>query len=147
MAHALIPNGTAGMIFYPGGYRATGSRFWRLLALAATAISARDPRRRPHVPEPAQEAGQQEADPTAGAGNDLLAVYARNDHARRVVAGFAAEMPSLSGLWQQVDRALADVPALGAACLRLAAELAAIRAALDARQALPESLGGDDDEA
>jgi hypothetical protein len=106
----------------------------------------------------------------------MLDVYARNDHARRVVAGFATEMPSLSRLWQQVDRALADVPALGAACARLTAELAgtrmdranllaAMRAALAAHaggeddplsylrdelaghQALPELFGGDHDDA
>lgn len=41
----------------------------------------------------------------------LLAVYARNDEARRIVAGFAAATPVLSPLWQQLDRALADVPA------------------------------------
>jgi hypothetical protein len=106
----------------------------------------------------------------------MFAVYARNDHARRVVAGLAAEMPSLSGLWQQVDRALADVPALGTAFARLIVELAgtridranlvaAMRAALAAhaegeddplsylrdelagQQALPESHGGDHDDA
>jgi hypothetical protein len=106
----------------------------------------------------------------------MLDVYARNDHARRMVAGFAAEMPSLSRLWQQVDRALADVPALGLACARLTAELAGVRidrarlvvamhAALAAhargeddplsclrdelagQQALPELPGGDHDDA
>lgn len=54
----------------------------------------------------------------------LLAVYARNDEARRMVAGFAATTPVLSPLWQQLDRALADVPALGSALTRLRAELA-----------------------
>jgi hypothetical protein len=54
----------------------------------------------------------------------LLAVYARNDEARRMVAGFAAATPLLSPLWQQLDRALADVPALGSALTRLTAELA-----------------------
>jgi hypothetical protein len=111
---------------------------------------------------------------TPGADINMFDVYARNDHVRRVVAGFAAEMPSLSRLWQQVDRALADVPALGMACARLTAELsgvridrarlvAAMRAALTAhaegeddplsclrdelagQQALPESPGGDHD--
>jgi len=139
MAIAMIPGSTAGIVFYPGGYRAAGWRIWRLLAWAATGIPPRG--RRSGDPGPAGEAGPgQEQDVTAVAGISLLAVYARNDHARRVVAGFAAEMPSLSGLWQQVDRALADVPALGAACARLAAELAE-------RQSLPESPGGNHDDA
>jgi hypothetical protein len=43
------------------------------------------------------------------------------------VAGFAATTPALSELWQQVDRALADVPALGAIVARLTAELADTR--------------------
>ena len=71
-----------------------------------------------------------------GDGLDMLAVYVRNDHARRIVAGFAAEMPSLSGLWEQVDRALADVPLLGAVIARLTAELAGARL---------EKAGGDHD--
>jgi hypothetical protein len=100
----------------------------------------------------------------------LHAVYARNDHARRVIAGCVTAMPAASEMWQQVDRALADVPALGAVIARLTAELAgtrmdranllaAMRASLaahadgetdalyylrdelDARQARPESYG------
>src|SRR4051794_36904192 len=54
----------------------------------------------------------------------LLAVYARNDEARRMVAGFATTTPVLLPLWQQLDQALADVPALGSALTRLTAELA-----------------------
>ena len=57
----------------------------------------------------------------------LLTVYARNDEARRMVAGFAATTPVLSPLWQQLDRALADVPALGSAVARLTADLAGSR--------------------
>jgi hypothetical protein len=44
-----------------------------------------------------------------------------------MVAGFAAATPTLSPLWQQVDRALADVPALGSVVARLTAELAGSR--------------------
>jgi len=106
----------------------------------------------------------------------LLAVYVRNDEARRMLAGFAAATPMLSPLWQQVDRALADVPALGSVVARLTAELAgsrldranliaAIRAALAAaaegeadplcylrdemedRPVLTEAPGGDRDDA
>jgi hypothetical protein len=106
----------------------------------------------------------------------LLAVYARNDEARRMLAGFAATTPTLSPLWQQLDRALADVPALGSVVARQTAELAgsrldranliaAIRAAIAAhaegesdplsylrdeledRQACPGTRGGDRDDA
>jgi hypothetical protein len=106
----------------------------------------------------------------------LLAVYVRNDEARRMLAGFAATTPTLSPLWQQLDRALADVPALGSVVARLTAELAgtrldranltaAIRAALaadaegeadplcylrdelDERQALSQVPGGEHDDA
>jgi hypothetical protein len=71
---------------------------------------------------------------------DMTAVYARNEHARLIVAGFAASIPSLGGLWQQVDRALADVPALGSLVARLTAELAG-------QQARRGLAGGDHDDA
>jgi hypothetical protein len=124
MAIAITPGSTAGVIFYPGSYRATGWRLWRLLTWAATGIPPRGRHRRPASPEAGPQAGQ---DMTPGPAISMLAVYARNEHARRVVAGLAAALPSLSGLWQQVDCALADVPALGAACARLTAELAGTR--------------------
>jgi hypothetical protein len=57
----------------------------------------------------------------------LHRVYARNDHARRIIAGCMSAMPVASEMWEQVDRALADVPALGAVIARLAAELAGTR--------------------
>jgi hypothetical protein len=57
----------------------------------------------------------------------LHVIYARNDNARQVIAGFASAMPVASEMWEQVDRALADVPALGAVIARLAAELASTR--------------------
>jgi ABC-type transporter Mla subunit MlaD len=74
---------------------------------------------------------------------DLYAVYARNENARRVLAGLAAATPALAEAWQQLDRALEDVPDLGAVVTRLSAELAsagldranllaAIRAAIEA---------------
>ena len=53
--------------------------------------------------------------------------YARNDTARRVVAGWMSALPAASEMWQQVDRALADVPALGAVITRLSAELSETR--------------------
>ena len=57
----------------------------------------------------------------------LHEVYARNDAARRIIAGFASAMPTVSEMWEQVDRALSDVPALGAVIARLTAELADTR--------------------
>jgi hypothetical protein len=54
-------------------------------------------------------------------------VYARNDHARRVIAGCVTALPAAWEMWEQVDRALADVPALGALIGRLTAELAETR--------------------
>jgi hypothetical protein len=64
---------------------------------------------------------------TPGPGISLPLIYARNDHARRVVAGFASAMPAAAEMWEQVDRALADVPAMGAVIARLSAELADTR--------------------
>jgi hypothetical protein len=58
---------------------------------------------------------------------DLFTVYARNDNARRVVAGLSASTPALADIWQLLDRALDDVPALGAIVARLTADLAGIR--------------------
>lgn len=57
----------------------------------------------------------------------LHIVYARNDTARRMVAGFTSGMPAMSGMWKQLDRALAEVPAMGAIIARLTAELADAR--------------------
>ena len=58
---------------------------------------------------------------------DLDVIYVRNDYARRIIAGFASAMPVASEMWERVDGALADVPAMGAVIARLAAELADIR--------------------
>ena len=57
----------------------------------------------------------------------LHAACARNDHARRIIAGCLSAMPAALTLWEQVDRALADFPAMGAVIIRLTAELAATR--------------------
>ena len=57
----------------------------------------------------------------------LQIIYVRNDNARQIIAGFASAMPVASEMWEQVDRALADVPALGAVIGRLAGELADTR--------------------
>jgi hypothetical protein len=58
---------------------------------------------------------------------DLSAVYARNDNARRAVAGLSADTPDLTEVWRQLDRALDDVLALGAIAARLTADLAGTR--------------------
>ena len=58
---------------------------------------------------------------------NLTEAYARAEHARRIVAGFAFAMPTLVGFWRQIGDSLADVPALGAEITRLNAALAADR--------------------
>jgi hypothetical protein len=74
---------------------------------------------------------------------DLQEVTTRNDHARRIVAGFASAMPALAGIWRDIDDALNDTAVLSAEITRLSAEvrntrldranlLAAMRAALAA---------------
>ena len=60
-------------------------------------------------------------------GTSLHIIYARNDHARRIIAGCMSVMPVAAEMWEQVDRALADVPAMSAVISRLAAELADTR--------------------
>ena len=60
-------------------------------------------------------------------GINLHIIYARNDHVRRIIAGFASAMPVTSEMWERVDRALADVPAMGEVIARLSAELADMR--------------------
>jgi hypothetical protein len=58
---------------------------------------------------------------------NLDVAYARSDHARRIIAACMAAMPAVAVMWEQVDDALADVPAMGAVIARLTAELAATR--------------------
>jgi hypothetical protein len=74
---------------------------------------------------------------------DLQEVRTRNDHARRIVAGFASAMPAIADIWREIAGALGDTSALSAEITRLSAELqdtrldranllAAMRAALAA---------------
>jgi hypothetical protein len=63
------------------------------------------------------------SDPGVG----VRAAYERSDNARRIIASAASVLPDTSDLWSEVDRALADVPALGAVIARLTAELADTR--------------------
>jgi hypothetical protein len=55
------------------------------------------------------------------------AVYTCNDQARQIIAGCMSAMPDLREMWEQVDRALADVPVMGEVIVRLSAELAGTR--------------------
>jgi len=54
-------------------------------------------------------------------------ITARNETARRMIAGFAAEMPALAAFWRHLDTALADNLTLTAQLTRLTADLTATR--------------------
>jgi hypothetical protein len=63
---------------------------------------------------------------------NYIAIYieeitARNETARHMITGFAAEMPTLATFWRLLEIALADTPALSAEVSRLAAELETAR--------------------
>jgi hypothetical protein len=58
---------------------------------------------------------------------DLEEITTRNQTARRMIAGFAAEMPMLADFWRHLDLALAGNLALAAEVTRLNAELVTIR--------------------
>jgi hypothetical protein len=58
---------------------------------------------------------------------DLDEIAARNQTARHMIAGFAAEMPMLADFWRHLDTALTDNLALCAEVTRLNADLAATR--------------------
>ena len=58
---------------------------------------------------------------------DLEEIAARNQTARHMIAGFAAEMPALAEFWRNLDTALADTLTLSAEIARLTAELSAAR--------------------
>ena len=57
----------------------------------------------------------------------LSEITTRNDVARDIIAGFAAVMPTLAGVWRLIDTALADLPAVLADLGRLRTELEAVR--------------------
>lgn len=54
---------------------------------------------------------------------DLQEAATRNHAARRIVADLSAAHPTLAEIWQQLETALADTPALAAEITRLRAEL------------------------
>lgn len=58
---------------------------------------------------------------------DLEEITARNETARRMIAGFAVEMPALAEFWRNLGTALADTPALWGEITRLNAELSTAR--------------------
>jgi hypothetical protein len=58
---------------------------------------------------------------------DLEEVMTRNDAARHIVAGFSAAMPTLADIWQYLEDAFNDVPALATEITRLSAELSDTR--------------------
>ena len=58
---------------------------------------------------------------------DIEEIAARNEIARRMIAGFSAEMPALADFWRHLDTALAGNLALAAEVTRQNAELTATR--------------------
>jgi hypothetical protein len=54
---------------------------------------------------------------------DLPQISTRNAHARHIVAGCAAALPTLADMWQDLDDALSDVIILAAQVTRIAADL------------------------
>jgi hypothetical protein len=58
---------------------------------------------------------------------DLQEAATRNHAARRIIAGFSTTLPTFGEIWQQLETALADTPALSAEIIRLRAELADTR--------------------
>ncbi len=58
---------------------------------------------------------------------NLEEITVRNETAQRMIAGFSAAQPTLAEIWQQLEAALADTPALATEITRLRAELADTR--------------------
>jgi hypothetical protein len=58
---------------------------------------------------------------------NLQEIVIRNEAAARIVAGFSAELPSMTHLWRFLELALADVPALSTEVARLSAEVRDLR--------------------
>ena len=79
--------------------------------------------RQPRTPEEVITTTDHTQDPIV----DLQEAATRNHAARRIIAGFTAAQPTLAEIWQQLETALADTPALSAEIIRLRAELADTR--------------------
>ena len=54
---------------------------------------------------------------------DLHQISTRNTHARHVVAGCAAALPTLADMWRELDDALTDLVTLAAQLTRFSADL------------------------
>ena len=54
-------------------------------------------------------------------------ITTRNDIARDIIAGFAAVTPTLAGVFQLIDTALADLPPVLVDLARVRADLEAVR--------------------
>lgn len=54
---------------------------------------------------------------------DLQQISTRNTHARHIVAGCASALPTLAGMWHELDDALTDAATLAAQLTRLSADL------------------------
>ncbi len=54
---------------------------------------------------------------------DLQQISTRNTHARHIVAGWASALPTLAGMWHELDDALTDAATLAAQITRLSADL------------------------
>ena len=67
------------------------------------------------------------ANPRPYSRTDIEEIAARNEIARHMIAGFAAEMPALAEFWRHLDTALTGNLALAAEVTRLSAELTAAR--------------------
>ena len=58
---------------------------------------------------------------------DLQEIVSRNDTTRHIIAGFSADMPTLSEVWRHLQAALADTPVLVTEVTKLSNELKEIR--------------------
>ena len=56
-------------------------------------------------------------------GIDLSPISTRNTHARHIVAGCASALPTLAGMWHELDDALTDTATLAAHIAQLSADL------------------------
>jgi outer membrane murein-binding lipoprotein Lpp len=54
---------------------------------------------------------------------DPQQISTRNTHARHIVAGCASALPTLAGMWRELDDALSDTATLAAQVTRLSAQL------------------------
>ena len=79
--------------------------------------------RQPRTPEEVITTTDHTQDPIV----DLQEAATRNHAARRIIAGFTTALPTLAEIWQQLEAALADTPALATEITRFRAELADTR--------------------